>query len=254
MYFAYSDYYDFYEYMDPFAEGMGAAAVILGIWLISMLLMLAYSVLVYVLHSVGTYSIAKRRGIHHAWLSWLPLGNVWVLGSISDQYQYVAKGKICSRRKVLLGLNIATYVLMIPFYAIYFLFMADFLVYADQLTMSDAIAPALAILAIALVMAVIAVVATVFQYIAYYDLFNSCNPNNSVAFLVLSILFSFLLPFFVFACRKKDLGMPPRRFSVPTPPWQPTTPPVWQPPAAPPVLEVQPIETEPEEPAEQPEE
>lgn len=251
MYSAYSDYYDFYGYMDPSMDGMGAAAVLLGIWLIVMLLMLAYSVLVYVLQSVGMHSIAKRRGIHHAWLSWLPLGNVWILGSISDQYQYVAKGKIRSRRKVLLGLNIATYALMIPFYMIYFLFLFDAVIAggAEYLTISEVMGPALAVLAIALVMMVVAIVATVFQYIAYYDLFDSCNPNSSVAFLVLGILFSFLLPFFVFASRKKDLGMPPRKSSVPTPPQ-----PAWQPP----VLEAQPAEAEPEaaaeEPAEQPEE
>lgn len=249
----YPDYYDYYGYMEPAMDGMGVVAVILGIYLIFVLLMLAYSVLAYVLHSLGAYSIAKRRGIHHAWLSWLPLGNVWILGSISDQYQYVAKGKIRSRRKLLLGLNIAAYALLIPFYIVYFLFVVDYLAYAEYLTYADVMVPVLAILAIALVMMALAIVATVFQYIAYYDLFVSCNPNSSVVFLVLGIIFSFLLPFFVFACRKKDLGMPPRKTSVPTPP-QPT----WQPPVAPVVSEEPAPEPEPEaaaeEPAEKPEE
>ena len=247
-------YPDYYGYMEPSMDEMGVAAVILGIWLIVMLLVLAYSVLVYVLHSVGMYSIAKRRGIHHAWLSWIPLGNVWVLGSVSDQYQYVAKGKIRSRRKVLLGLSIATYALMISFYVMYFLYMAQVLMYADYLSAADVMAPGLALLAIALVMMVIAVVTAVFQYIAYYDLFESCNPNNSVMFLVLGIFFSFLLPFFVFACRKKDLGMPPRRSSTPAPGWKPAPPPpVWQPPAVPAVSERPSAEVGPEGPGAQPE-
>ena len=39
----------------------------------------------YVLWSLGVYTIAKRRGIRKPWLSWIPVGNLWILGSISDQ-------------------------------------------------------------------------------------------------------------------------------------------------------------------------
>ena len=42
----------------------------------------------------------------------------------------------------------------------------------------------------------------------YYDLYCSCDPNNSVLFLILSIVFSGIMPFFVFACRNKDNGIP----------------------------------------------
>ena len=51
----------------------------------------------------------------------------------------------------------------------------------------------------------------VYQYISLYDLYQSCNPGNSVAFLVLSAVFPFLASFFLFADRKKERGMPPRR-------------------------------------------
>lgn len=58
---------------------------------------------------------------------------------------------------------------------------------------------------------IISIVLMVFQYIALYDLFCSCNPENSTMFLVLSILFGVARPFFIFADRNKDLGMPPRK-------------------------------------------
>ena len=48
------------------------------------------------------------------------------------------------------------------------------------------------------------------MYIAYYDLFRSCKPNNAVLFLVLSIFVGVTTPFFLFFNRKKDGGMPPR--------------------------------------------
>ena len=101
--------YDF-EYMFPeMMEGAatGMLGLVAGIFLIVYLLALAFSVISYVLGAVGMYRIAKRRGIHHAWLSWIPVGSSWLLGSISDHYQYVVKQKVTKRRKILLILSIA---------------------------------------------------------------------------------------------------------------------------------------------------
>ena len=56
----------------------------------------------------------------------------------------------------------------------------------------------------------IAAVISVFQYMAYYDLFRSCDPGKSLVYLLVSIFTTYPLPFFVYSCRDKDLGMPPR--------------------------------------------
>ena len=68
-----------------------------GFWIVLMLI----SIVMYVLQSIGLYKTAKRRGIHNAWLSWLPVGCTWIIGCISDQYQYVVRGKIRNKRKAL---------------------------------------------------------------------------------------------------------------------------------------------------------
>ena len=60
----------------------------------------------FVLSAIALYTIARRRGLNHAWLSWIPVANCWILGSLSDQYQYVVKGQNKSKRKVMLILNI----------------------------------------------------------------------------------------------------------------------------------------------------
>ena len=201
-----------YGYMDTMTAGdTGALAVVLGVYVVILLLALAFSVLTYVLQSIGLYTISKRRGIHHSWLSWLPIGNMWILGSISDQYQYVAKGKVRSRRKVLLGIMIAIYALMIPLYVSYFGFIFSAIDASASQASADVYAPLLTMGGVSIVMFVVAIVGTVFQYNAYYDLFASSNPDNAVLFLVLSIFVNVTLPFFVFASRKKDLGMPPRK-------------------------------------------
>lgn len=191
---------------------------------------MAFSLAFYVLQSLGLYTIADRRGIKHSWLAWLPIANTWILGSIADQYQYVAKGQIRSRRKVLLGINIAMAVLTVVLIGSYISVIARLISNAlrmgqvsekmlEELLMTQL----LSMLGICCVMLILAVIATVFQYIAYYNLFASCNPKYEALFTVLGILFPVTLPFFVFACRNKDLGMPPRKTAARQFPEQPVT-------------------------------
>lgn len=199
------EYIGFGEEMFAGAVGGSVVAAFLVIYLLFLLAAMAFSVASYVLHSLGLYTIANRRGIHNAWLAWVPLGNLWTMGSISDQYQYLVKGKIKNRRKVLLGLSIG-------FVAVYIAWLVATVtsMFANQelTTVAYMFGGMFALLTVAIVL-------TVLQYIAYYDLFHSCHPGNAVLYLVLSIIFPVTTPFFVFACRKKDLGMPPRKKPAP---------------------------------------
>jgi hypothetical protein len=206
--------YDYgFEYAFPDAMGGAAVGVATGILLIVWCLAMGFSIVMYVLNAVGLYRIAKRRGIHHAWLAWVPIGSNWLLGSISDHYQYVAKQKVTSKRKILLILSLCLigclFVLAGGVVAI---------VVAAGSSMNASIALGVVLLLIAyLGMMGLAVAITVFCYIAYYDLFRSCKPGNAVLFLVLSILFNVTLAFFVFFSSKSDEGMPERRPRDPAP-------------------------------------
>ncbi len=173
---------------------------------------LVVELVLYVFQSMSLYTIAKRRCIRHPWLSWLPICNLWILGSIADQYQYVVKGRVRNRRKVLLATGITTTVLGIAMFAMGIVIIAESLVavtdgYISGLWFANL---ALSISLLSLVMAGFAVWHVVYSFIAYYDLFASCNPDTKTVFLVLGIVFEFTLPFFLFANRKKDYGMPPR--------------------------------------------
>jgi hypothetical protein len=61
----------------------------------------------------------------------------------------------------------------------------------------------------------IAIAAAVLRYMALYDLYASCDRNNHVIYLVLSIFLPATEAFFVFFSRNKDEGMPPRRKAEP---------------------------------------
>lgn len=209
------DYYFDDSYYDTFLNEdilMDVIGVVLGVLGIVLLVAIAF----YVLESLSVYTIAKRRGIKNPGLAWVPIANYWVLGCISDQYKYVAKGQIQNRRKVMLTLAITSAVLSIIS------------------TSVEYYVPGLAVV-LSLANYGVSIAAMVFWYMALYDLFNSCNPKNSVLFLVLSILLGVIRPFFLLACRNKDLGMPPRKPAQPAPEavaaphWQ-TTPeePAWE--------------------------
>lgn len=220
--------YAFPDAMEGVAEGafVGAAGVVTAVLLILWLLAMGFAVACYVLNAVGMYRIAKRRGIHHAWLAWVPVGCNWLLGSISDHYQYVTKHKVTKRRKILLTLSLILLVVLGMFAAG---------VVAVTLTAgSTSGSMAASVLSVALIacsylgMLGLEIAILVFCYIAYYDLFKSCKPENAVMFLVLGVFFNVALAFFVFFGCSQDLGMPAKR-------------------AAQPVAEEQPQWTEPQE-------
>ena len=101
-----TDIYDFSYEFDAMADGEGFVAVIMIFYLIYVLVVMGISIAQYVLYSLGAYTIAKRRGLRHAWFAWVPVVNGYLLGCVSDQYRYVVKGEIKSKRKVLLVLNL----------------------------------------------------------------------------------------------------------------------------------------------------
>ena len=204
-------YYEFPDDMEGMTEGafIGAAGLIAGLVMIVYLLAMAFSIVSYVLNAVGMYRIAKRRGIHHAWLSWIPVGNSWLLGSISDHYQYVAKKKITGRRKALLVMNIILVVMgsvVVAGATLIFSFTTG----PEDLMGSGILLMGLLVIAY-LVLFGLSIAVLVVSYVAYYDLFQSSKPNYAVLFLILGIVFNVTLPFFVFACGNSDKGMPERR-------------------------------------------
>ena len=196
-----------FEYVLP-EVAESTLGVATGIMLILWFLTMGFAIVMYVLNAVGMYRIAKRRGIHHAWLAWVPIGCNWLLGSISDHYQYVAKQKVTSRRKVLL-------ILSLVLAAVSLLFIGGVIgvsLSAGAVAQTAGMAVSIILMVIAyLAMAGLAIAITVFCYIAYYDLFRSCKPGNAVLFLVLSIVFKVTLAFFVFFISNSDEGMPERR-------------------------------------------
>lgn len=162
----------------------------------------------YILTAAAIYIISRRRGLNKPWLAWVPVVNCWLLGSLSDQYCYVVRGETTSRRKWLLGLNLAQFALGIAVTVLG-------IVSVGSVMMSRRpevwMGPVIGLLGVVLPLCAVKIASFVIRCIALYDVFRSLDPSNSVLYLVLSILFSPTEPFFLFFNRDKDLGMPPRK-------------------------------------------
>ena len=171
-------------------------------------LMIGFAVVAYILTGKSLSAIARRRGIEKPWLAWVPVGCDWLLGCISDQYRYVTFGEESNRRSKLLKMNIFLMAI-----AVVILTLCGVIGAIAALGGSDdaILVVALFMMALAYGMIPVAVVYSINYYKSMFDLFRSCDPDKSLVYLLVSIFASYPLPFFLYSCRNKDLGMPPRR-------------------------------------------
>lgn len=198
-----------YDTMEALSSGLVAG---IGQLLTSSL----FSIASYVMTALALYTIAKRRGLHKPWLAWIPVVDSWLLGSISDQYRYVAQGQTKSKRKWLLGLEIAVVAIAVVFFSICASIIIQAVFSAVSYYDSDALLRSvtgslITMLALLVPLVAVAIAKTVITYMALYDVYKSLDPANCVMYLVLSILIPVTQPFFLLCNRNKDLGMPPRR-------------------------------------------
>ena len=178
----------------------------------------------YVLTSWALYTIADRRGIKNPWLSWIPVVNCWIIGSLSDQYRYVVKGEVKNKRKALLILNSISAVVALTLVIVGLVMAVQTAtsLFGISVTNSDlglefldtALGMVVAGFAMAVPILALHIAIKVVRYMAMYDIYTSCTPKNNVIFLVLSIIFPITEPFFLFFTRDQDEGMPPRREAV----------------------------------------
>ena len=208
-------YYDFAYFLEEYLDS--------GVFLLNLVtnsISSLWGIAMYVLTSLGLYTIAKRRAISKAWLAWIPVVNCWLIGCISDQYRYVVKGQVKSKRKSLLTLTIVQMALVLAFVAALTVTIVcgvnvSMAVTGYSRVLESIMVPAIVTLGLLLPIIGVGIAKMVVYYMAMYDLYTTCSPENNVLFLVLSIVFRVTEPFFIFFNRKNDKGMPPRRVNNP---------------------------------------
>ena len=171
-------------------------------------------VAVYVITAYPLYCVARRRGIRKPWLAWIPVGQACTMGSISDHYQLTTRYTTKNKRKLLLWLQVIMLVLLV----LMLILTAETVITAlrvdDSYAFIDAWKPVRddlqGMLSLYLVLLAVAVFTTVVQYMALFDLYRSCDPDNGVIYLVLSLFVAITMPIFLMIVRNMDKGIPER--------------------------------------------
>ena len=197
-------------------------SMVTGIFLTALGVTLAVAAVMYIMVSVGLYAMAQRRGLSKPWLAWLPVGNAWILGGLSDQYQYAVWKRPQNRRTVMLITSAVTVVAG--------LLTVDWMVKLIRWAIEEAqgnyvspdwvIRPSILGAAATVVAAIGGIILAVYTFLCLYNVYRSCTPQNATVFLVLSIFFPVTIPFFLCLNRRKDGGMRPGAPAWPGGPYQ----------------------------------
>lgn len=210
------------------------------------------SLAAYVLQAIGLYTIAKRRGIPHAWLAWVPVGCVWILGSISDDFKSRTTGRPHNKRKLLAALSVVLLVLSfltvnVATTAVLKLFtpqevkelallsaevgtdmyamtedeFAEYLIEQVEQRLTDPLLAeleqdAINLLLMGLGCLIFGVWAAVLEWMSVLDLYESTVPAKKTKYFLLG-LFLGIQGVFIFLCRDKDAmpaALPPKE------PWE----------------------------------
>ena len=172
-----------------------------------------FSGLQYILTSIGLYVMAKNRGIKAPILAWIPIGNVWIIGSLADFFDSL-EGKNKNWKKVLMTLALITLGLFALFLLIYFSVFVVVFGVMDSGAPQGIFVVMMVILAIALygVLILGTVMATTHSMvliICVYKIYEAMVPERSVKYLLISLLVPAGQGFCLFACRKNTAGIPP---------------------------------------------
>lgn len=232
--------------------GGGTFAAVFLLLSLFYVLYFGFAIACYILQSLGMYRIAKRRGLRLYGMAWVPVGNIWLLGSIADQYNRKVKGKNSHYGVWMLVLALVVFVFAWVG-GILLSVTAIFTRHGAELS-GSMFGVAVAAMILLFLTAALAIVLAVQEYISYHKLYASSRPKQATLFTVLSVLFAVTIPFFVFACGNRDDGMPgPVDSTVeptaaePEPKAEPETPPALEAPAEPDSEPAEPTEPAPEE-------
>lgn len=218
-------------------EALQLVTKVLNWWVLGIVL------IVYILLALGLYKQAKNRALDHPWLAWLPIGNLWILGCLADQYRKLVLGKEkANHANRLFWVSLVAAVLLIAVVVLtvsglsyitenapnmslegerleevkgltgddltraYLELMAD-MIAKDELLAQTVTGGLIALTVLSCLLIAANIYLVVEKYIALYYFFDSSVQKHKVWMLALSILLG-ADGIFVFICRNQNQAMP----------------------------------------------
>lgn len=135
--------------------------------------------------------VAWERGLRYPWLALIPIADLWVLGKLADTYHLYVRSRKNNMRFLLPGLGTAAMLAPGVISAI-----DDGLQLLGYGKLGD-------LLSIVGMFAAVSIWGffLVFRYIAVCDIYRAGTTGKEGLYMVLSVIFPFLIPFFIFKSR-----------------------------------------------------
>ena len=131
----------------------------------------------YILSALGLMRLARRRGIPNPWLSWIPVANIWLAGSLVDEYD-LRQGKITRWRTALTALMALTLVLIV----LYIVELLKMAIIADDTYYAENLGLALRALVIAIAMAGASTATKGCTMVCLYKVYESTVPEKALKY------------------------------------------------------------------------
>lgn len=151
------------------------------------LILIGISIAQYIMYSLSMYTIADKRGIKNAWLSWIPVGEAWVIGKIADEYDERTNTKK-NWAKTLLILSLLGSVLFVVAYVAFVAFMIASGFLSEGYFENEAILISVALYLFLLIAALMMIAASILKTICLYKVYESIVPQKAIKYMIVSTI------------------------------------------------------------------
>ena len=189
--------------------------IFFGLLAVIVVLAICFAILLYVFQSIGLFVISRRRKLGTSAFAWIPILNWIKFGQIADDAIMNKSGRKTYFKALFPVFYLVGVILMSVGSTIISMSLGSSSELAaliqsqnydalarlfEQLVYSDGFIIAIVLCVVGYFLTL---VAYVIQYYCLYHIYKSCS-RKYIVFFVLSLLFSFLYPFFLFAVRRTD--------------------------------------------------
>ncbi|MBR3837263.1 MAG: hypothetical protein IKJ74_03870 [Clostridia bacterium] len=184
--------FDGYGGAERLEEGL---VLFFGAYLMILLFTMIVSFVIYVFQSLGLYGMSKNAGISNPWLAWIPVGNLWCIGTLAERSNlHYGKGK-------------GAWSKLLPAFAIaIFLFLPLIFLFAVIAGLYESLVAVLLILIIYLLMMGVALALAVMNYVALYKIYRLFDPDNATLYMILTVFVNISQPVIMFLLRDRYPG------------------------------------------------
>lgn len=170
---------------------------------------LAVALALYILRAVGIYKMALNAGIKQPWIAFVPVANAYTFGLIAEKNNRKKTTEKTKFSVVLLTLRIIGTVFFVAAAVTFVIATSKILTFAytayenDTNLSLEALGSIVLPIVLFAVFTLVTLAFIIIRYIALWRIYNAYDSSNAAAYTVVSVLFNFTDPIFLFILRNR---------------------------------------------------